>query len=274
MGSVITLPRRIPRAVTFLDLGQNINLSVDYARKLFTDLGRLLILIILDIIPIVGQLIVVGYYAETIRETPSSDSPPKLEKYGGLLIDGLKIAVVAIIYMIIPVILIAFGAVTIFAPYMARPYGPNFWLIPLGFGVILFAAGIILAFAIAIIMAMAIVHMVKMGSFGKAFAVGEIVRTIVKIGWGRYILWLIVMFIFAMIVGGIGSSIPPIGWLISIIIWPIFGVFASRSAALVYTNVETPSTPTVSPPEKKFCMACGAQIPAGATYCPVCGKPQ
>jgi hypothetical protein len=272
MGSVITLPRRISRWVIFLDLGQNINLSVDYARKLFTDLGRLVILIILNIIPIVG-LIVVGYYAKTIRETPSSDSPPRLEKYGELWIDGLKIAIAAIIYMIIPVILITFGAMTLFWPYMAGPYGPSFWLLPLGFGIIVFAAGIILAFVIAIIMAMAIVHMVKMGSFGKAFAVGEIVRIIGKIGWVRYIVWLIVIFIFSMIVNAI-LSVPAIGWVIWAIVLPIFGVFASRSAALMYTNAETASTPTISPSEKKFCMACGAQIPTGATYCPVCGKPQ
>ncbi len=255
-----------------MDLGQNINLSVDYARKLFTDLGRLVILIILNIIPIVN-LIVTGYYAKTIRETPSSDSPPRLEKYVELWIDGLKIAVVAVIYMIIPLILIAFGALTLFAPYMVVPYGPSFWLIPLGFGVILFAAGIILAFVIAIIMAMAIVHMVKTGSFGKAFAVGEIVRIIGRIGWGRYIAWLIVVFVFAIIVSAVGS-IPAIGWLISIIIWPIFGVFASRSGALMYTDAETASPAIIQPSEKKFCMACGAQIPAGATYCPVCGKPQ
>ena len=53
-----------------MDLGQNINLSIDYARKLFTDLGRLVILIILDIIPIIN-LIVAGYMAKVIRETPT-----------------------------------------------------------------------------------------------------------------------------------------------------------------------------------------------------------
>jgi hypothetical protein len=273
MGSVITLPRRIPRLVTFLDLGQNINLSVDYARKLFTDFGRLVILIILNIIPIVN-LIVTGYYAKTIRETPSSDSPPRLEKYGELWIDGLKILVAAIVYMLIPAILIILGTVTVFAPFWAGPYAPAVWLLPVGFGVIVFAAGLILAFIIAIIMAMAIVNMIKKESFGRAFAVGEIIGIIGKIGWGRYIAWLIVMFIFAIIVAAIGSIAQPIGSLISLIISPIFGVFASRSAALMYTNEATPSTPTVAPSEKKFCMACGAQIPAGATYCPVCGKPQ
>jgi len=124
-------------------------------------------------------------------------------------------------------------------------------------------------------MAMAIVHSVKTGSFGKAFAVGEIVKIIGKIGWGQYVIWLIVMFIFAIIVGAIGA-VPVIGWLISIIVSPIFGVFASRSAALMYTDAVAPGTTSaaVATTEKKFCMSCGAQIPAGATFCPVCGKSQ
>jgi len=258
----------------FLDLGQNINSSIDYARRLFDDFGRLAILIVLTIIPI-AQLIICGFMARIIKETPESNTPPKLEKYGKLWIDGLKIAVVAIIYMIIPAVLIAAGAVTLFAPYMAGPYSPAVWSVPLGFGVVLMAVGIILAFAVAIIMAMAIVHSVKTGSFGKAFAVGEIVKIIGKIGWGQYVIWLIVMFIFAIIVGAIGA-VPVIGWLISIIVSPIFGVFASRSAALMYTDAVAPGTTSaaVATTEKKFCMSCGAQIPAGATFCPVCGKSQ
>ena len=259
----------------FLDLGQNINSSIDYTRRLFDDFGRLAILIILHIIPIVN-LIIYGFMARVIKETPESNTPPKLEKYGEFWIDGLKISVVAIIYMIIPAVLIAAGAVTLFAPYLAGPYSPVVWLVPLGFGVVLMAVGIILAFAVAIIMAMAIVHLVKTGSFGKAFAVGEIVNIIGKIGWGQYVIWLIVMFIFAIIVVAIGA-VPGIGWLISIIVSPIFGVFVSRSAALVYTDAVAPGTTSAAvatTSEKKFCMSCGAQIPAGATFCPVCGKSQ
>jgi len=257
-----------------LDLGQNINASIDHARKLFTDFGRLVILIILHIIPIVN-LIVIGYYARNIRETPTSDSPPKLEKYADLWINGLKVAVAAIIYMIVPIILIIIGALTLFAPLMLGMYRPGMWFIPAGFGGILLASGIIIAFAVAIIMAMAIVHMIKSDSFGKAFAVGEIIGMIGRIGWGRYILWLIVMFIFGIIVGAI-NSIPAIGWLISLIIAPIYGVFTSRSAALMYLDGVSPGAAPAAavPAGKKFCMACGASIPSEATFCPICGKPQ
>jgi ribosomal protein L40E len=191
-------------------------------------------------------------------------------------IDGLKIVVAIIVYMIIPLILIVAGAVSFFAGFMWGVYGPGMALLPAGLGVGLFIVGIILAFVVAIIMVMAIVHMVKTGSFGKAFAVGEILGMIGKIGWGKYILWLIVIFVFAVVVGAVGQ-IPAIGWLISLVISPVFGVFTSRSAALMYTDAVSPGAVAAvpaAPSEKKFCMACGAQIPKEATYCPICGKPQ
>ncbi|OGD54915.1 hypothetical protein A3K80_01730 [Candidatus Bathyarchaeota archaeon RBG_13_38_9] len=266
-----------------MDLGQNINQSIEYTKKLFSDFGRLVILIILDIIPIVN-LIVAGYMARVIRETPSVDSPPKLENYGNMWIDGLKIAVASLIYMIIPMILIILGGMSLFASFMIPIQGSGFQKIPFGFipaglGAMFFGIGIIFAFLVAIILAMAIVHMIKTDNFGKAFAVSEILGIIGKIRWGSYIVWLIVIFIFAVIVGAIGA-IPVIGWLISLVISPIFGVFAARSAALTYTSSESPTVttaptaPTGAPSGKKFCISCGAEIPDEATFCPGCGKPQ
>jgi len=63
--------------VSLLDLGQNIDRSIYYAKKMLSDLGRLAILVILNMIPVVNW-IVVGYIAKVVKETPGSDSPPKL----------------------------------------------------------------------------------------------------------------------------------------------------------------------------------------------------
>jgi ribosomal protein L40E len=254
-----------------MDLSQNINSSMDYVRGLFTDLGRLVILVILNIIPIVN-LIVVGYMAKTVRETPASESPPRLEGYGGLWVDGLKVALASIIYLFIPIILVILGGLSIFMPMTPR-HVIGLTPISLGLGFGLMIVGVILAFIIAIIMAMAIVHMVKTGSFAKAFEIGEILRIINAIGWGKYILWLIVIFILAVIVGAAGS-IPAIGWLISLIISPIFGVFAARSAALLYVDAKGPREVPERKFERRFCIACGSEIPPEAVYCTVCGKPQ
>ncbi|MEM3462728.1 MAG: DUF4013 domain-containing protein, partial [Candidatus Bathyarchaeia archaeon] len=83
--------------------------------------------------------------------------------------------------------------------------------------------------------AMGIAHMIRTGRFVKAFAFGEIIGIIGKVGWGNYIIWLIVMFAIALIFSAIGG-IPWIGWLISLILMPPFLAFASRSLGLVYAS--------------------------------------
>ena len=265
-----------------MDLSKIVGNSFEYAKKLFSDLGRLAILIVLDIIPIVN-LIVMGYMTRVVKETPSSLEPPPLRDYGDMFIQGLKVAIVGIIYMLVPMILIALG----FGAFFFGAFGMGMLFPAFGaLGIGLFVVGIILAIGIAIIMAMAIVHMVKNNSFGKAFAVGKILGIIGKIGWGKYILWLIVMFIIAVIVGAIGS-IPLIGWLISLIIAPIFMVFFGKSAALIYSEAVPvvgvpppppayipPPPPGVGAPAVKFCVHCGAQIAAEAVFCPKCGGRQ
>ena len=269
-----------------MDISQIVGNSFEYAKKLFSDLGRLAILIVLDIIPIVN-LIVLGYMTRVAKETPMSADPPPLRDYGDMFIQGLKVAVAVFLYMLVPIIIILMGAgAFIFGAIGMQEFFPAWGAIGVGILVV----GIILAFAIAIIMAMALVHMVKNNSFGKAFAVGEVLGIIGRIGWGKYIVWLIIMFVIALIVGAIGS-IPAVGWIISLVIAPVFGVFVWRSAALIYSEavppvgfppapptppayVPPPPPPTVAVPAVRFCVHCGAQIAAEAVFCPRCGGRQ
>ncbi len=257
--------------VRILDVGAITSQAIEYAKKLFADLGRLVMLIIFSMIPVVNW-ITVGYMAKVIKETPSSDSPPKLEEYGTLLVEGLKISIAAGAYMLLPAILISLGAFSLFA---LSPFGPGIYplrFLGAGLGTVLFIIGIVLAFLVAIILSMAIVHMVKTGSFGKAFAISEILSVIKKIGWRSYIAWLVVIVVCSFVVGLL-AAIPAVGWIISLIISPVFGVFSSRSAALVCTSAETPSVSTVSV-GKKFCISCGRELPEDSKFCGSCGKPQ
>lgn len=73
-----------------MDLSDNLNNSFVFVRELFSDFGRLIILIVLDLIPIVN-LIVTGYASRALKESPGANSPPKLENYGDMFMGGLKI---------------------------------------------------------------------------------------------------------------------------------------------------------------------------------------
>ena len=224
-----------------MKLDKNLTDSINYTQILFTDLGRLLVLIILDIIPIV-DLVVLGYVCRVIKEPPDSKELPPLENYWDLWVQGLKIVVAAIIYMIIPMILIVpFVLLTVLA-WMAFPILTGLTVIGWFVAIPMMIIGVLLAFFLAIALAMAIVNMVRKDSFGKAFAFGEILGVIGRVGWGTYVLWLIILFVCTLIIFGIGS-IPAIGWILALIIAPIFGVFVARSASLTYLEGVSPEGP-------------------------------
>jgi hypothetical protein len=226
-----------------MDLSDNLSNSFAFARKLFSDFGRLIILIVLDIIPIVN-LIVTGYASRVLKESPGADSPPKLENYGDLFIDGLKIVIASIIYMLIPLILIAAGLGSFFAAmvtgggpnFMSNGFTPAYMGLLGGTGAVLVLVGLLVAFVMLILLAAGIAHMIKTGKFGKAFAFGEILNVIGKIGWGKYIAWLILIVVLAVIVGAIAGAIPYVGWIIAAIIGPALAVFYFRSLGLLYSE--------------------------------------
>jgi RNA polymerase subunit RPABC4/transcription elongation factor Spt4 len=293
-----------------LKLSENLSNSFEFAKRLLGDGGRLIILIVLGIIPIV-DFIVIGYAARVLRESPGTDTPPKLEKYGEMFVDGFKVAVAWAIYMLIPAILIGAGAFSLFAGMLSLQGGfaaPSVMLG--GTGVVVLLVGILLGIILLVLLAAGIAHMLKTGKFGKAFAFGEILRIIRGIGWGKYITWIVVLIII-MIIGGAAWRIPFVGWVISAIISPILSVFSFRSLGLLYNEGASPelrvqpsaasslvcsscgtalqpqhkfcptcgaAAPTPPPTPvaegQKFCMNCGAKLPASAKFCGSCGANQ
>ena len=168
-------------------------------------------------------------YFENLRVV----APPKLEKYGELFVNGVKVFFATLIYMVIPLILIVAGVGSFAASDLMR--GVSGQLLLGGTGVVLVLLGVIVAFVMLIIASAGIAHMVKTGKFSKAFAFSEILNVIGKVGWGKYIAWIILVAIIYAIIGLI-SSIPIIGWLISLIVGPVLATFISRSLGLVYAD--------------------------------------
>ena len=207
-----------------MDLSDNLNRSASFVGKLFSDAGNLLILIILGIIPIVN-LIVTGYFARIVRENP--EEPPKLSDYVKLFIDGLLVAIAAIIYMIVPIIILGVGIAFSIGGYAF--YSPMSLLSSLlSSGLVI--VGVILAFIFAIFGVIAIGNMIRTGNFSKIFAFSENWQLIQRIGLGNYILWLVVMFVIGLIAATIGSEIH---WVVGSILGALLEVFYGKSLALM-----------------------------------------
>ena len=263
-----------------MDLGNNFSDSFDYTKKLFSDAGRLIVLIVLSIIPIVDW-IVVGYEARVLRESPGTGTPPKLEKYGELFVDGAKVFFASLIYLLIPLILIIFGAVSTFSGLTVPTSGlslfqnqtPPLGLLLGGTGVAVLLVGIILAIVLLIFLGVGIAHMIKTGKFGKAFAFGEILSIIRGIGFVKYLGWIVVVVVIGAILTSLSSLIPIVGSIISAIVQPILGVFVFRSMGLLYNDGAPPEL-RVQPPvvgATLACPACGTQLQPHHKFCPSCG---
>jgi len=219
-----------------LNLSENLSNSFEYAKKLFTDVGRLIILIVLGIIPLVN-FIVLGYAARVLRETPGTEAPPVMEKYGDMFVDGAKIFIASLIYMLIPLVLIGSGVAALITAIAARG-GQDFLrglLLLGGTGLVLVFVGVLLAFAMLIVLAAGIAHMIKTAKLGKAFAFGEIFSIIGRIGWIRYLAWVVLVAVISVMVGAIGS-IPYIGWVVGAVIAPVAMVFFFRSLGILYSE--------------------------------------
>jgi len=235
----------IPHRMEIID---NILTSMNYAALLFKDLGTLVILAILHIIPL-ANLIVIGYILRVIQGSPESDVLPSFRDLGKLWIDGLKLWAVTFIYMFIPSLIIAAASFGLFldawrfhtvrrAGIVPRLLGPDFAEFLAGkFAIFLpiIIGSLILLFLISIILSMTVIHSVKTGSMWRAFSVGEIFRIISRIGWGKYLIWLFLMFILTVMFSALGNS-PLIGWMITLLLNPPFYVFVARSAAQIYSE--------------------------------------
>lgn len=296
-----------------MSLSESLSSAADYTRRLFEKVGNLLLLFILTLIPIVN-ILTLGYLGRVMADSPDSRQPPKLEKYSDMFVDGLKY-LAAIIIWAIPIIvgaiivgvlvftsIVSSTAYSIGGTLTNTTYWQNFnwtnWRQALGHNPVVtgvFALGIIIAiivfvFAVFILLFswIGIVHMFKTRSFSKAFALRDILSIISKIGWLRYVGFIIV----AVILGGIASifsSIPIIGWLISAFLGLLLYIFLARTIGLMYDTAMAgtvfakpqppvpPTLPVASQPstpvqEKIYCSYCGAPNPKDALYCNKCGK--
>jgi len=233
-----------------MEITENIVSSLNYAALLFKDLGTLILLAILWPIPLVN-LIVSGFIYNVIRESPESEILPSLRGFGGLWIRGLKLTLVSLLYMLIPTLILTLSGVTLLrggmrlslekrgsmvSERMAEDileYLSNNFLLFLP----MLLVTLLLLLSISVILWMALVHSVKTDSLLSAFSLGKILSIISRVGWGRYFVWLFVIFVLGTILGSI---------LFLLIFQPIFYVFVARSAAQIYsegriTDISNPS---------------------------------
>ena len=251
-----------------MDYGKLIENAFNYAKDgLLGNIGTWVLLIILAILPAIPILIVIaalvftmmggaldyllilsgmavavilaiilgsflnGYQIRILRGiTPL----PKVSEFGSMFFDGIRYTIIQIIYAIPVIIVIGLTAGAAIMTAISSASNPEA-ILPLIGGIILgIIVAVILAFIIGLFAIIGVVRFARTGRMGEAFNFAEILATIRKIGWGAYILALIILVVLIFIVEFVAGIIPIIGSIITLIIAPWILVFTARYICILY----------------------------------------
>ncbi len=200
----------------------------------------LIVLMIIQAITICIIPLFNGYLVRVYGATGSE--APEVDDYKRLFIDGWKLNIVTILYLIPAIIVgVVLGLLSI-APIVAAVLGRGRIDEILGFivgSIGLLVTGLIFAI-ITLIMYMAYVHFSRSGNIMDAFSIGEITRKVGDgIGWGPYvfmwvIIWIISMVLCIIIMGL--NVIPPLGVIFGFVLSPLWAVFIAKVTRNVYDN--------------------------------------
>lgn len=262
-----------------MDYGNLISESYVYTKDgLLGNVGTWVLLLILTLIPAIPMIGLVLFMVVTMGTTPDSapdllflaggfgiaillavilsafytgytlkilrgEKPlPPVSGFSILFVDGIKYLIIQMIYMIPAIIVFCLTVVPAMLAIMtsaiageppATGYGAMWGMM----GGILLTT--IIAFILGLIALIGVVRFARTGSMGEAFNFSEILATIGKIGWGTYIIALIIMMVVVLAVTIVLSIIPIIGGIIQFIIGPPVGIFTMRYICLLYDSAGT-----------------------------------
>ena len=219
--------------------------------------------IILFVAGLAFGFIITGYQISIIKTgIEHTDSAPEFN-WKGNLITGIKYLVVNFVYFIIPaiVVLIVAWATNLFGlaydmfykmmmASMAAPANatvvindvvPQSQIIQLGNAMIVTGVvAFVLFVAFALIQTMGQSRLAKTDSLGDALNIPEAFKDIGRIGWGKVLAVVILVFIIIAVINailtGLNSYINGLS-ILSIIITPYLTFFAARATGLLYSDI-------------------------------------
>ena len=215
-----------------MDYGSMVGESFEYAKEAVV--GKWNQWIMLIIATIILGIPLAGYSLKVLR----GDKPaPEVSDWGTLFIDGIKLMIIMLIYMI-PAMIVLFFVVGASA-LASMSSNPSTAMAAVGgilFGLLLF---FVVALITAIFAIIGEVRFARTGKMGEAFNFSEILGTIGKIGWGPYIIALVVLFVVQMIIAIIVSiimMIPYLGFIIYICLIAPIMLFQTRYICQLYDS--------------------------------------
>ena len=189
----------------------------------------------LSIIPLMSGYLVRVYGTE-------GDTAPEVEHIGRLFIDGWKLNIITILYLIPAIVIAVIFGLLGFLPIISG-FLSGGKVAEIG-GLLLGSVGLLIAFLvlvlITLIMNMGYVNFSRSGKLIEAFNFGSITSRIQDgVGWGKYIvMWIIVwiMMIILFIILLLLAIVPILAVIIGVIISPLWEVFIAKIYCNIYDN--------------------------------------
>ncbi|MCP1716179.1 hypothetical protein J2T58_002055 [Methanocalculus alkaliphilus] len=211
-----------------MEYGQMLGDSFEYVKEGLV--GKWMKWILLIVSTIIFPLL----YGYIVRVYRAEGPAPELEDWGGLFIDGIKLLIINIIY-VIPVFIVAliFG---VGAALTGMAMGtPNAAMA--GGAMIGLLAVMIVFIIIGLIMPFGWIRFARTGSIGEAFNFSAIFGHIGKIGWVEYIIALLILAVVITVVQFVLGIIPVLGLFLLFILAPAFAIFSARYLTIIYDSV-------------------------------------
>lgn len=159
---------------------------------------------------------------------------PDFNDWGTLFFEGLKLQILSFIW-ILPILIFVLGAVGLSIVLLGTPESGSMALILVL--LLVFAIAMVFLLAVCLFIPMALIRFARTGSIREGLRFSAISEHIGRIGWGQYLIALIVLIVVTLIYGIIVTIlglIPLVGWVLELVVTPLMTVFAARYYTLVY----------------------------------------
>jgi hypothetical protein len=200
-----------------------------------------LLLLLLGSILIIPAIMVAGYIFRIIKQTTNgSNELPPFDEWGEMIEDGFRYIAASVVYLIVPNIL----TLLLTRGMLLSVYSGGFQMSTYLLATIV---GMLIALPFDLVYVMALGNMAHEGRFGAAFDFSKIFGLIGKIGWPRYVSYILIVTILGVLVGmisGLSKALQVsfglewglIGIILAILIQIYLSIYRGRYTGLIYRN--------------------------------------
>jgi hypothetical protein len=190
---------------------------------------------------ILASFFIAGYTVRIYRGTVPG---PDFTGWASLFIDGIKLDIVIFVWFLPAILLGLLLGVLLLGGLVPGGFLPDLGSPPLILAALLVFLGAMIVIIIAsLFVTMGAIRFARTGSMAEGWRFSSITGTLRRIGWGNYLIALVLLVIIAVlysIVVSIPAIIPYVGWLVPVALAPFLTVFVARYFTLVCMAGEVP----------------------------------